>query len=149
MTNFYRVIGSVTLAFLLGACGGASLSDKVRFKNTTPVTKVNDRVDTPKKPEANPFVKLYYHSGTYTTQPLRETFNFNKPNRAENINALDEVPDSTWFTNRIGIRDMSPEEIGRGTNVANGPMDNKPWTCLLYTSPSPRDATLSRMPSSA
>ena len=29
-------------------------------------------------------------------------------------------------------------------NVANTPMD-----CLLYTSPSPRDATLSRMPSSA
>ena len=24
-----------------------------------------------------------------------------------------------------------------------------PWYCLLYTSPSPRDATLSRMPSSA
>ena len=26
---------------------------------------------------------------------------------------------------------------------------NNPFTCLLYTSPSPRDATLSRMPSSA
>ena len=26
---------------------------------------------------------------------------------------------------------------------------NHPWSCLLYTSPSPRDATLSRMPSSA
>ena len=25
----------------------------------------------------------------------------------------------------------------------------RPWFCLLYTSPSPRDATLSRMPSSA
>ena len=25
----------------------------------------------------------------------------------------------------------------------------RPWACLLYTSPSPRDATLSRMPSSA
>ena len=25
----------------------------------------------------------------------------------------------------------------------------RPFTCLLYTSPSPRDATLSRMPSSA
>ena len=25
----------------------------------------------------------------------------------------------------------------------------KAWDCLLYTSPSPRDATLSRMPSSA
>ena len=30
-----------------------------------------------------------------------------------------------------------------GTNGARG------YTCLLYTSPSPRDATLSRMPSSA
>ena len=27
--------------------------------------------------------------------------------------------------------------------------DGHPFTCLLYTSPSPRDATLSRMPSSA
>ena len=27
--------------------------------------------------------------------------------------------------------------------------DQKPNSCLLYTSPSPRDATLSRMPSSA
>ena len=26
---------------------------------------------------------------------------------------------------------------------------HEPYTCLLYTSPSPRDATLSRMPSSA
>ena len=28
-------------------------------------------------------------------------------------------------------------------------LDGKKITCLLYTSPSPRDATLSRMPSSA
>ena len=28
-------------------------------------------------------------------------------------------------------------------------MKMQPYTCLLYTSPSPRDATLSRMPSSA
>ena len=30
-----------------------------------------------------------------------------------------------------------------------GDKDNYHWICLLYTSPSPRDATLSRMPSSA
>ena len=30
-----------------------------------------------------------------------------------------------------------------------GPGISYLWTCLLYTSPSPRDATLSRMPSSA
>ena len=29
------------------------------------------------------------------------------------------------------------------------PMDVESWFCLLYTSPSPRDRTRSRMPSSA
>ena len=38
--------------------------------------------------------------------------------------------------------------------VLGGPMDvwqekEHPWFCLLYTSPSPRDGLLSRMPSSA
>ena len=36
--------------------------------------------------------------------------------RAVNVNTLDEVPDSSWFTNRIGVRDMTPEDIARGPN---------------------------------
>ncbi len=35
---------------------------------------------------------------------------------AVNVNTLDEVPDSSWFTNRIGVRDMSTSELVRGTN---------------------------------
>jgi hypothetical protein len=35
---------------------------------------------------------------------------------AVNTNTMDEVPDSSWFTNRIGIRDMSVAEIVRGPN---------------------------------
>ena len=34
-------------------------------------------------------------------------------------------------------------------NAFSGKVITEPYTCLLYTSPSPRDATLSRMPSSA
>jgi hypothetical protein len=34
--------------------------------------------------------------------------------RALNVNTVDEVPDSSWFTNRIGRRAMSTEEIVRG-----------------------------------
>ena len=33
--------------------------------------------------------------------------------------------------------------------LAYAARQEKPFICLLYTSPSPRDATLSRMPSSA
>ena len=34
-------------------------------------------------------------------------------------------------------------------NIGEAPADIQAFVCLLYTSPSPRDATLSRMPSSA
>lgn len=34
--------------------------------------------------------------------------------RALNINTVDEVPDSSWFTNRLGVRPMSAAEIARG-----------------------------------
>src|SRR5688572_28104747 len=33
---------------------------------------------------------------------------------AANINALDEVPNSTWFTNRIGLFPVSLEDAARG-----------------------------------
>ncbi len=35
---------------------------------------------------------------------------------AVNVNTLDEVPDSSWFTNRIGVRDMSTSELVLGPN---------------------------------
>ncbi len=34
--------------------------------------------------------------------------------RALNVNTVDEVPDSSWFTNRVGRREMSVDEIVRG-----------------------------------
>jgi hypothetical protein len=39
--------------------------------------------------------------------------------RATNVNTMDEVPDSSWFTNRIGVREMTLEEIVRGPNQAD------------------------------
>jgi hypothetical protein len=35
---------------------------------------------------------------------------------AANVNTIDNVPDSTWFTNRIGVSQMSIEEIVHGPN---------------------------------
>ena len=36
--------------------------------------------------------------------------------RAVNVNTVDEVPDSTWFTNRIGRTPISIEDLVRGPN---------------------------------
>jgi hypothetical protein len=40
---------------------------------------------------------------------------------AVNVNTVDEVPDSTWFTNRLGRRTMSIDEIVRGPNTVDTP----------------------------
>jgi hypothetical protein len=43
------------------------------------------------------------------------------PKQASNVNALDEVPDSSWYTNRHHIRRMSTAELQRGPNTGKGP----------------------------
>jgi len=46
--------------------------------------------------------------------------------RAQNINTIGEVPDSSWLTNRIGTRPITTEEITRGPNVG-APPDPSKW----------------------
>ncbi len=48
--------------------------------------------------------------------------------RAGNINTVDEVPDSSWFTNRIYARPVSAEEISKGPNTMDGPSGR--WTVI-------------------
>ena len=51
----------------------------------------------------------------------------------------------------IFLKVQSPEKFkeAKGNFKVEESKKDAPDTCLLYTSPSPRDATLSRMPSSA
>jgi hypothetical protein len=49
--------------------------------------------------------------------------------RARNINTIDEVPDSSWFTNRIGTRSMSLQELTVGANIGQPPDPSK-WTLI-------------------
>jgi hypothetical protein len=46
--------------------------------------------------------------------------------RAQNINTIDEVPDSSWFTNRVGTRQFAIDEIVRGPNIGEPP-DPSRW----------------------
>jgi len=49
--------------------------------------------------------------------------------RAQNLNTIDEVPDSSWFTNRILARAVSIEEAVRGATTGSGPAPGK-WTVI-------------------
>jgi hypothetical protein len=49
--------------------------------------------------------------------------------RAHNVNTVDEVPDSSWFTNRIYSRAVSIDEIVSGPNTIGGPAPGR-WTVI-------------------
>ena len=49
--------------------------------------------------------------------------------RAQNVNTIDEVPDSSWFTNRIGARPVSIDEVVRGPVIGDAP-DPSRWTII-------------------
>jgi hypothetical protein len=49
--------------------------------------------------------------------------------RAQNINTIDEVPDSSWFTNRIGTRALTREEVVTGP-LRGAPPDPSAWTLV-------------------
>ncbi len=49
--------------------------------------------------------------------------------RAKNVNTIDEVPDSSWFTNRILEKPVSIAEAVRGATTGSGPAPGK-WTVI-------------------
>ncbi|MDQ3489431.1 MAG: hypothetical protein M3468_17085 [Acidobacteriota bacterium] len=51
----------------------------------------------------------------------------NDGRRAVNLNTVDQVPDSSWFTNRIGRDRWTTEQIVRGPDSGSGPAAG-PWT---------------------
>jgi hypothetical protein len=47
-------------------------------------------------------------------RPISGVFAVRAASEAANVNSLDEVPDSAWFTNRIGARPLDVAELSRG-----------------------------------
>jgi hypothetical protein len=119
---------AVLVPLLAVGCGGQHAIPSVRYANQPAVEVVNDRRDVKNTPgERKTNIALYHFDGSFfriVTRPLE----LPRQQRARGINALDEVPDSTWFTNRIGVRDLTPEEVALGANRVGSPEDHKPWT---------------------
>jgi len=89
-------------------------SPERRFYPDDPIWRDGDTRDIPP-------VAAYDLSKSY--EFLNETFGGSVQSRgpALNVNTLGEVPDSSWFTNRIGRNDMTIEEVVRGPNQVDGP----------------------------
>ncbi|MBA3503075.1 MAG: hypothetical protein M4D80_31790 [Myxococcota bacterium] len=117
---------ALSLILFLVACGGgaAGTPGRLRFHNADPVLLVNDRkpIAAPKK--VDPGLVEYYWREDFV-QPAKEILTIEESRRAENINSIGDVPNSTWFTNR----QPTPDEIRRGPGVG-GPDRSKPWSVV-------------------
>lgn len=63
-------------------------------------------------------------------RPLTDALLIKHGGEAANVNALDEVPDSSWFQNRLSRRQLSSEELVRGSCNTPPPETELPWTVI-------------------
>ncbi|MGM0577920.1 MAG: hypothetical protein ACQEXJ_19495 [Myxococcota bacterium] len=112
---------------LLGGSGCASApTGRVRFDNADPVWTVNDRRPMP-PPAEREYLRNTMALETLLRRPVIDTLRVPEEPRALNVNALGEVPDSTWFTNRVGL---TPGDVARGPGDGSGPDLSEPLRVL-------------------
>ena len=107
---------------VLGLCGvllgpGALLEGAaVRFVSDDPLAREPDSQDAAGVEEweidltIDLAINLFGRPGDATTNV-----------RARNVNTIDEVPDSNWFTNRILYRPLTVDELSKGPLAGPGP----------------------------
>jgi hypothetical protein len=115
------------LVFLV-ACTTSDVLPPVRFANAPAVTVVNDRRDVAAQPATRTHYPWLYNYNGAIQRRISRALEVPRPQRALGVNALDEVPDSTWFTNRIGVRDLRDDEIRNGPLSNDSPELHRPWT---------------------
>ena len=114
----------VVLTAILAAGSWTARGASQRFYKDDPMAREPETQDASKVAEweidlaADLLLNLFARPGDPT------------PNvRARNINTIDEVPDSSWFTNRIYAKPVSIEELRRGPNTIDGPAPGQ-WTVI-------------------
>ena len=98
--------------------------------DTRPIAVPCERRPTEKEPKhvacaPEPYVSPLIWDGLDNSlfRPIAKVFAVDPPREARNVNALDEVPDSAWFQNRIGVRRPTREELLRGACSAEEMLD--------------------------
>jgi hypothetical protein len=72
--------------------------------------------------------KTFFHSvAQFFDVPRQFRRVASAPKEAEDVNAFDEAPNSTWFENRIFFFPPTAEQVRRGSNLGEGPDPKGNW----------------------
>ena len=116
----------ILIPFLLAA---ASLPAARKFYPDDPLSAMPPplNVASARARDINDYYDFFFNS---FAEPGKQEIKHHNPSPSRAVNTLGEVPDNSWFTNRIGSRPMSLEELVRGPGADHSPDQTKPWTVL-------------------
>jgi hypothetical protein len=117
--NRFQRFALTSLAVLL-ASGSWGCAARPRFKDQPVVWHVDDARNIP-EPEERGYSTMKYMARAFATRRATRSLDIPDLEPARNTNALDELPDSTWFTNRIGRHDLSPAQAAQGPDETGPP----------------------------
>src|SRR4026208_802455 len=109
------------VAAMLTAFGGAVSSTSPHFYRDDPISREPESPDASKAAPSE-IGQMYEMVYNLLAQPDYKPSGL----RAQNLNTVDEVPDSSWFTNRIGARSLQIAELLKGPRVG-APPDPSRW----------------------
>lgn len=95
----------------------AGCAAELTFADQPIVWRVEDETPIPEPPE-NRYVDYALFTQVLLLDPVDRALALPVAEPAKETNALDEVPDSTWFENRIGRFALTPEDVARGPGGA-------------------------------
>ncbi len=113
---------TVMAGVLAGSVGLGCYHDAVsgRFLDRPVVKAIDDR-RLIAEPEERRFFTTLYLARVLLLRPIISLFDPPKRGPAQDVNAMEEVPDSTWFENRIGAHPVTPEAAARGPDTRGPP----------------------------
>jgi hypothetical protein len=111
---------ALALALALGTAGcGAAAVQRFPLRETL----WSDQDDYAFSPRPEAWYSPYIWDGIDNSafRPLSEAVALELDHEAVNVNALDEVPASTWFTNRLSRAALPPDVVARGACADESP----------------------------
>ena len=119
MTTMGRMLAALAAAGLLAVTSSAQ---QPKFFPDDPLLVDDDRLDVPVEPVSIDLSDMFDRFA-HIFADLGDA----EATEALNVNTLDEVPDSSWFTNRHGAERLSIAALRRGPDTGDGPDMSTPW----------------------
>ena len=135
------VLAGLFVGLAVGGCGSTSPYTLGSIQTTDPDDRPTDR---PKQTRESMYwdrvdMSVFHQlekplNLNWTGRTVGRALGLADPDPADNVNVLDEPPNSSWYKRRHFYDEMSPRELAVGPNerdttgVAAGPAQTAPWT---------------------